>query len=71
MSVDSQNSTIQTKSGLRTEERVCLVYRKNAEFDDLSCEEDDKGVGQVKLKDSLKVEEKEANDWEKKLRGGE
>ena len=35
------------------------------EFDDVSCEQDDKRVGQAKLIESLK-EQVEADDWKKR-----
>ena len=36
------------------------------EFDNVSCEQDDKGVGQTKLTEDLKEQEKEADECKKK-----
>ena len=35
-------------------------------LDNVNCEQDDKGVGQTKLTEGLKEQEKEADKWEKK-----
>ena len=78
MSADSQDSTIQTRSGLRTEQRAgssstlgrmlqALKKKIFIEFDDVSWKQEDRGVGQAKLIEGL-IEQEEADDWEKEER---
>ena len=65
VSLSNKRSRLSDEDGGRNSIKIYIKIQIFIEFDDVSWEQDDKGVGQAKLTEGLMEQKEEDDEWEK------